>query len=164
MGSEYFKNSCSGKFEEGCRGSIELKEDDPQYAGILLRYFYAHDYQIDDNGKPRLVADARVYAIADKYGVGLLKDLAKQNFATAITGTTAADIPSFIEAIRVIYTSTLGSDRGLRDCILPKLQELKQQLRDSNEFMDLMLSGLGDGEFEVEVIDAWCGLSQTRYG
>lgn len=110
------------------------------------------------------MADARVYAIADKYGVGLLKDLAKQNFATAITGTTAADIPSFIEAIRVIYTSTLGSDRGLRDCILPKLQELKQQLRDSNEFMDLMLSGLGDGEFEVEVIDAWCGLSQTRYG
>lgn len=110
------------------------------------------------------MADARVYAIADKYGVGLLKDLAKQNFATAITDTKAADIPSFIEAVRVIYTSTLGSDQGLRDCILPKLKQLKQQLRDSTEFMNLVLSGLGDGELEVEVIDAWSGLSQTRRG
>lgn len=161
-GSAYFKNACSEKFEEGCRGSIELKEEDPQYAGILLRYFYAHDYQIDDNGAPPLAVHARVYAIADKYGVSLLKDLAKEKFASALKNTKVSDIPSFITAIEIIYTSTLGSDRGLRDCILPKMKEFRQQLRDNDEFMALTLSGFGDGEFAIEVIDAWSGLSKTR--
>lgn len=151
-------------WQEGASGIIELKEEDPQYAGILLRYFYAHDYQIDDNGKPPLVAHARVYAIADKYGVGLLKDLAQKKFTMAITKTRDTDIPSFIAAIKVIYTSTVGSDRGLRDCLLPKLEYYKQQLRDSDEFMALILSGLGDGELAVEVIDAWADLSRTRRG
>ncbi len=106
----------------------------------------------------------RVYAIADRYGVGLLKDLAKENFATAITETRSADIDSFIAAIEVVYTSTLGSDRGLRDCLLPKLREFKQQLRDSDEFMALIIEGFGEGEFAVEVIDAWANLSRTRRG
>lgn len=96
--------------------------------------------------------------------MGLLKELAKQNFAMNIREIKAADVSSFIAAIEVVYTSTLGSDRGLRDCILPKLNKFKQQLRDSDEFMTLILSGLCDGEFAVEVIDAWAGLSRTRLG
>lgn len=98
---------------EGCLGSIELKDEDPQYVGILLRFFHAHDYHIDDNGKPTLMAHACVYAIANKSGVGLLKDVRD------------ADIPDFIAAIEVVCTSTLGSDRGLRDFIKPKLIEFR---------------------------------------
>ena len=108
------------------------------------------------------MAHARVYAIADKYGVGLLKDLAKQKFALAVQTTNVANISSFIAAIEVVYTTTLGSDQGLRDCILRELKEFKQELRDSDDFMALFLSGLGDGEFAVEVIDAWAGLSRMR--
>lgn len=178
-GSEYFKNACSGKFEvclegvqypdqnntdkwkEGCLGSIELKDEDPQYAGILLRFFYAHDYHIDDNGKSTLMAHACVYAIADKYGVGLLKDLAAAKFSLALENIRDADIPDLIAATEVVYTSTLGSDRGLRDCIKPKLIEFKQQLRDNDQFMALFMSDLGEGEFAVEVLDAWASLSQT---
>ena len=130
--------------------------------GILLRYFYAHDYHIDDTGKPPLVAHARVYAIADKYRVGLLKDLAVCNFSLALVNIQAAAIPSFIAAIEVIYSTTLGSDRGLRDCIRTKLLEFRQVLRDSDDFMALILSGLGDGEFAVEVIDVWGGLRPTN--
>lgn len=91
-----------------------------------------------------------------------MKDLAKEKFADALRGTKVSDIPSFITAIEIVYTSTLGSDRGLRDCILPKMREFRQQLRDSDEFMGLIVSGIGDGEFAVEVIDAWAGLSKTR--
>ena len=116
----------------------------------------------NDNRKPSLVAHARVYAIADKYGVELLKDLTKERFAMAITEARVIDIPSFITAIEVVYTSTLGSDRGLRDCPLPKLKEFKQQLRGSDEFMALILWGIGEGELAVEVIDAWADLSRTR--
>ena len=111
---------------------------------------------------PSLVAHVRVYAIADKYGVGLLMDLAKERFAMAITETRATDIPRFITAIEVVYTSTLDSVRGLRDCLLPKLKEFKQQLRDSDDFMALILWGIGEGELAVEVIDAWANLSQTK--
>ena len=103
-----------------------------------------------------------MYAIADKYGVGLLKDLAAAKFSLALKEIRAADIPDFIAAIEVVYTSTLGSDRGLRDIIKPKLIEFKQKLRDSDQFMALFVSGLGEGEFAVEVLDAWTGLSQTR--
>lgn len=127
-----------------------------------MRYLYAHDYQIDDNGKPPLIAHARVYAIADKYGVESLKDLAKAQFVTAIEDTTSADISTSIAAVEVVYTSTLASDRGLRDCIIPELKEIKQQLRDSDDFIALIVSGLGDGEFGVEVIDAWADMQQTR--
>lgn len=176
-GSDYFKNACSGKFEvclddgqypdqnntdkwkEGCLGSIELKDEDPQYVGILLRFFYAHDYHIDDNGKTTLMAHACVYAIADKYGVGLLKDLAAAKFSPALKEIRAADISDFIAAIEVVYTSTLGSDRVLRDFIRPKLIEFRQELRDSDQFMALFVSGLGEGEFAIEVLDAWTGLS-----
>ena len=102
-----------------------------------------------------------MYAIADKYGVGLLKDLAVGKFLLALENKGATALPSFIAAIKVIYTTTLGSDRGLRDSIKPTLLSYRQQLRDSDDFMAMILSGLGDGEFAVDVIDVWCGLRPT---
>ena len=181
-GSEYFKHACSGKFQvclecpqhlevawsdtdswqEGASCIIELKEEDPWDAGILLWYFYAHDYQIDIGGIPASVAHARVYAIADKYGVGLLKDLAKARFALAVRNTVATDIPSLIAATELVYASTPSSDRGLRNCVKPKLIEFKQQLRDSDDFMALFVSGLDGGHFAVEMLDAWAGLNPKR--
>ena len=149
-------------WQEGASGIIELKEEDPRYAGILLRYFYALDYQIDTGGIPASVAHARVYAIADKYGVGLLKDLARARFALAVRNTVATDIADLIAATEVVYATTPSSDRGLRNSIKPKLMEFKQQLRDNNEFMALFVSGLGGGNFAVEMLDAWAGLNPKR--
>ena len=83
-----------------------------------MRFFYTHDYQVDDIGKAPFMAHASVYAIADEYGVGLLKDLAAGNFSLALK-----DILSLIAAIEVVYTSTLGSNRGLKDCIEPKVEK-----------------------------------------
>lgn len=159
---QYPDQNNADKRKEGCLGSIELKDEDPQYVGILLRSFYAHDYHIDDNGNPTLMAHACVYAIADKFGVGLLKDLAAAKFSLALKDIRDADIPDFIAAIEVVCTSTLGSDRGLRDFIKPKLIEFRQQLRDSDHLMALFVSDLGEGEFAVRVLDAWTGLSAPR--
>ena len=185
-GSEYFKKACQvDKFQvryfaasictrsnqadsnqEGITGTIELKDEDPQMVGLFLRYFYAHDYQIDDNGKAPLIAHARMYAIADKYSVPLLKDLAKERFATCLKnieskGIQSLDIPTFANAIEIIYTTTLESDRGLRDAIIPIMIEFKTQLRASDEFMGLILSNLREGEFAVEVIDAFANLGRV---
>ena len=109
---------------------------------------------------PASVAHARVYAIADKYGVGLLKDLAKARFELAMRDT--ADIPSLVAATEVVYASTPSSDRGLRNCVKPKLICFKQQLRDNNDFMAMFVSGLSGGDFAVEVLDAWAGLNPKR--
>lgn len=127
-----------------------------------MRYFYALDYQIDIDGIPASVAHARVYAIADKYAVGLLKDLAKARFSLAVRNIGAADIASLVAATEVVYDSTPSSDRGLRNCIKPKLIEFKQQLRDSDEFMALFGSGLSGGDFAVEMLDAWANLNPKR--
>lgn len=107
------------------------------------------------------MAHACVYTIADKYGVGLLKNLAAAKFVVALHYIGFADIPEFIDTIEMVYTSTLGSDRGLRDYIKPKLNFFKQQLRDSDQFMALFMSDLGEGGFAVEVLDAWSGLFPT---
>jgi hypothetical protein len=146
---------------------LELKDDDPQMAGLLLRYFYAHDYRVDDdNGKAPLIVHARMYAIADKYGVTLLKDIAREKFATFLQniqskGAAFLDIPTFATAIDVIYTTTLPSDRGLRDAIIPMMITFKTQLRASDDFMALIRGTLADGDFAVDVIDAWAGMGNA---
>ena len=124
-----------------------------------MRYFYALDYQIDAGDIPASEAHARVYAIAYKYGVMLLKDLARARFALAMNDTVATDIASLVAATEVVYASTPSWDRGLRDCIKPKLIEFKQQLRDCDDFMALFGSGLSGGDFPLELLDAWAGLN-----
>ena len=145
---------------------IELKDDDPQMAGLLLRYFYVHDYQVDNDGKAPLIVHPRMYAIAEKYGVTLLKDIAKEKFGTSLgdiqsKGVASLDIPTFTTAIDVIYTTTLASDRGLRDAIIPIMTAFKTQLRASDDFMALIRGTLADGDFAVDVIDAWAGMGDA---
>ena len=129
--------------------------------GLLLRYFYAHDYTIDDNGKIPLISHARMYAIADKYSVSLLKELAQEKFSASLKDIQSLDIPIFAAAVEIIYTTTLASDRGLRDAIIPTLIKFKAQLRASDLFMSLVVPGLGEGEFTVDVIDAFASLGRV---
>ena len=70
---------------------------------------------------PDLVAHARVYALAEKYGIEGLKTLAKQKFEV-----TAADHwceTEFLESAEEAYTSTVESDRGLRDVVLQSFRQ-----------------------------------------
>jgi len=79
-------------------------------------------------------------------------------FVALLKDSLSLDIPSFLAAIKLIFTTTLASDRGLRDCIVPPLFENMRELRDTKEFVELVKSGLGDGDFAMEFIDAWSGL------
>ncbi|MCJ1274140.1 hypothetical protein MMC21_001935 [Puttea exsequens] len=101
-------------------------------AGILSRYSYALDYQIDDDGKLPVVQHARVYAITDRFSIQQLKDLAQQKFSAALKDLKTLDIDVFVTAVKVIYTSTLRSDHGLRDSVKGTLVKFKQELRDSD--------------------------------
>lgn len=69
-----------------------------------------------DVQKSHLVTHAKVYAIAEKYGIAGLKVLARQKFAQELD--LHLDGPDFPEACQEAYESTFHTDRGLRDVII----------------------------------------------
>lgn len=71
------------------------------------------EYETDDS---HLLAHTRVYALAEKYDIPALKDLAQSKFEMAMA--CFYDSPEFADAITEVYCSTIDSDRGLRDIVL----------------------------------------------
>lgn len=84
----------------------------------MIDYFYKLDYSdspFDNGGKPTLVINAQVYAIAEKNDVRSLKALAKEKFLAKVERGWKEE--GFSLAIKEVYTSTPDTDRGLRDSI-----------------------------------------------
>jgi len=65
---------------------------------------------------PHLLIHAKVYAIAEKYGIRGLKALAQKKFASQMAYHWES--PEFPEAIQEAYETTVDSDRGLRDIVI----------------------------------------------
>ncbi|KAJ4984228.1 BTB/POZ domain-containing protein [Stagonosporopsis vannaccii] len=63
-----------------------------------------------------LVTHAKVYAIAEKYGIAGLKSLARSKFSYQIS--MHLNSPEFADACQEAYESTFHTDRGLRDVII----------------------------------------------
>jgi len=55
-----------------------------------------------------------MYAMADRYDIAPLKDLAKSKFAACEGSSWSRELPNLIE---LVYTSTPETDRGLRDAL-----------------------------------------------
>jgi len=75
---------------------------------------YSDDDESDDESY--LLLHTRVYALAEKYDIPSLKQLARSKFEMAMA--CHYDSPDFAEAIEEVYCSTIDSDRGLRDIVL----------------------------------------------
>lgn len=75
---------------------------------------YAEDEEAESES--HLVEHTRVYALAEKYDIPSLKQLAKSKFEMAMA--CWYDSPEFADAIEEVYCSTVDSDRGLRDIVL----------------------------------------------
>ncbi|OCL12365.1 hypothetical protein AOQ84DRAFT_285365 [Glonium stellatum] len=72
--------------------------------------------QLPDSTQAHLVTHAKVYAIAEKYGIAGLKSLAQRKFSTQIA--LHFSCPEFPDACQEAYETTVDSDRGLRDLII----------------------------------------------
>ncbi|KAJ9624856.1 hypothetical protein H2203_004806 [Taxawa tesnikishii (nom. ined.)] len=72
-----------------------------------------YEYETDDSN---LLTHTRVYALAEKYDIPTLKELAKRKFEMAMA--CYYDSPEFADAIEEVYCSTIDTDRGLRDVVL----------------------------------------------
>ncbi|KAJ3551204.1 hypothetical protein NPX13_g11422 [Xylaria arbuscula] len=150
--SDFFAAACRGAMKEACTGTIDLPDDDPQAVDMMVYYFYHLDYnppplqaiqdeeavnKTDTNdfgddvialcpSHSDLVVHAKVYALAAKYLISGLKALSLQKFEAATQRDWARD--DFLDAVQEVYTSTLDSDRGLRDAVVKTLYQHRDLL------------------------------------
>jgi len=71
------------------------------------------EYETDESN---LLTHSRVYALAEKYDIPSLKDVARAKFEIAMA--CFYDSPEFADAIDEVYCTTIDTDRGLRDVVL----------------------------------------------
>jgi hypothetical protein len=69
-----------------------------------------------------LVLHAKVYAPAEKYEVSGLKEMAQRCFQI-ISNCGGSCSKEFAQACEFVYTTTIDSDRGLRDVVVQALHE-----------------------------------------
>ena len=69
---------------------------------------------------------AQMYALAEFYSAPELKEAAKQKFASR--ASVLWRTKDFVNAIKVVYTSTLPSDTGLRDIVINTIASHKELL------------------------------------
>jgi len=63
-----------------------------------------------------LVMHAKMYAVAEKYGINGLKTLAQLKFETLVAEHWNSY--DFLDSVAEIYTSTVDTDRGLRNVVI----------------------------------------------
>lgn len=77
--------------QESITGVLDLEDDNPNIVARMITFLYLQDYDesetSDEAGKEgygRLLINAIVYIIADKYDISALKDLARKKHKEAL--------------------------------------------------------------------------------
>lgn len=144
---------------------VKLQEEDASLVHQMLVFLYSCGYDDAHPTQNPYEFNARMYALADKYGIVNLKDFAKYSLSLLLPypgDLRTFKAPMFVKALRVIYTTTLSSDRGLRDLVLPAIKCCRVDLRENVDFMEMLSSGLDDGGFVTDVFDALLELAQPK--
>ncbi|KAG7406699.1 hypothetical protein Forpe1208_v013742 [Fusarium oxysporum f. sp. rapae] len=84
---------------------------------------------------------AKVYALGEKYGIQPLKALALRKFESEAQFHLHSD--GFLQAMREAYTSTVETDRPLRDAVVAILRSNKDLLKNDSVKDVLKETGLG---------------------
>ncbi|KAK5123684.1 hypothetical protein LTR85_002320 [Meristemomyces frigidus] len=106
--------------------------DDPETVKLMIDYLYLHDYEapaisidpeeanegrtrtprLTPSGDCNVVMHAEIYSLGSKYHIDLLKAAALRKFSEA--AMYAWNGAQFVDAIRLVYTTTPGEDRPPR--------------------------------------------------
>ena len=127
----------------------------------------AYDEELATNGtiapssfeETELSTNARMYALADKYGIEDLKELAREKFARVATRDWNKG--GFAHAVQIVYESTPKSGSSLRDVIVATINQHRDLMKDSEiENMLEELNGLAVGLLKVVCssnppVDSW---------
>ncbi|KAH8656126.1 hypothetical protein BGZ60DRAFT_417837 [Tricladium varicosporioides] len=172
--SRFFAAACDGPFQECISKEISLEEDDPHTVERMLAYLYTSDYcdrdysgpvavetspeelqpmiEKQDNAstttnEPSLLNNVLVYAIAEKYGITGLKEMAQAKFQSQAGSLLSAK--EFPEIIRELYRSTPSSDRGLRDIVSQLCAQRGRTIIDNSDLNSIIVE---IGEFGLDLL------------
>ena len=101
-----------------------------------------------------------MYSAGEKYGINGLKNVASESFATLLRGrewhtewcSSAISIGSLGEAIKLVYSSTPASDKGLRDQVFGYVKTRLQHLLIVEEFK-MVLAEVPELSYQLLVQD-----------
>ncbi|KAK7425167.1 hypothetical protein QQX98_000082 [Neonectria punicea] len=168
--SPFFAKACDGPFKEGESGEIDLPDDDPEAVASMICFLYRGCYprvepdaerpqlsklgetwNIETYGEETIALQdeylclhAKVYALAEKYQISGLKEMAHRSFSFLIPRTISPH--NFAEASEIVYTTTIDADRGLRDLVVDNLYSKAHFLDD--EALKKLLKRLPDLTFD----------------
>ncbi|KAF4485943.1 hypothetical protein CGGC5_v005862 [Colletotrichum fructicola Nara gc5] len=115
--SDFLTRACRSSLKEAADGAISLPDDEPLVIDMMIHI--SQSPKLEDTNSTHiscLLLHAKVYAAAEKYAIGGLKDLAVAKLKT--TAIQDWDPTAFLDAASEAYTSTIDTDRGLRDAVI----------------------------------------------
>ncbi|OJJ42338.1 hypothetical protein ASPZODRAFT_1500918 [Penicilliopsis zonata CBS 506.65] len=142
------------KCQETIENEVYLKEDDPRAVEAMIHFMYGFEYDSSGSEHGRMspmLFNIKVYQVADKYAVPLLKQDAKEKFERIIQTCWAMD--DFPAAITEAYKCTVKQDRGLRGPLVKISREHLAELRKGDAFQDVLEETLGFAAELVQDLD-----------
>ncbi len=145
--SSFFEAALWGNFEEGKSKTINLENEKFPMVRRMMRYCYLFDYDDqDETAMSDVEVNARMYAMADQFGVPGLKTAAAAKFARCCTWRQSVEVPVgldiLLDCVETVFTSTPDTDHTLRKsrasalvCLLQKHQDLVE----TSQFKDKCL-------------------------
>lgn len=111
-------------------------------------YGYRNELSGGGDISPTLLS-ARVYGVAEKYGVGELKQRAKAKFEHA--ASTCWDMDDFPHVVQEVYGSTHSTVRDLRDQVVGVARKKIHRLLEKEEFREVLEECVG---FAADMVQA----------
>ncbi|KAK2792549.1 hypothetical protein FQN52_003054 [Onygenales sp. PD_12] len=134
--SEYFARMLEGRWKETVNNLVILEEEDPRVIETMIRFMYEHHYQHEDETTQGVIFHTMVYAAGEKYGIALLKTYAASKFENVLHYCfRTIDLPSVIAAV---YTSTVSTDKVLRDRFSQVVKRRIEHLMGDERFMEML--------------------------
>ncbi len=125
----------------------DVLEDEDQSVSKSQSIMEEHDDASAITNGPSLLNNVLVYAIAEKYGIAELKEMAKAKFQGRAECLLSAK--EFPEIIRELYRSTPSSDRGLRDIVSRFCAQQGRTIIDNPDFNAIIVE---IGEFGLDLL------------
>ncbi|KAG5660087.1 hypothetical protein KAF25_003609 [Fusarium avenaceum] len=145
--SEYFAKQPKESIEK----VIHIIDFDSSVIEAMLHFIYHFEYT-NESKESAMVFHAKVYQIADKYGIFVLKEHAKQKFRTAVKVDWSTE--DFSIAIELVYTTTPPEDRGLRDLIVETSNANLEKLISRDGFCEALRTTT---DFAADLVPFTCG-------
>ncbi|PLN76859.1 BTB/POZ domain protein [Aspergillus taichungensis] len=137
--SGYFSRLFKHNWKEVTDNVIQLEEDDPRALEAMIHFMYGFSYDSSGSDRGRtspMLFNVNVYQTGDKYDIPKLKEQAKEKFAVALKNCWEMD--DFPVAIARAYSTTVASDRGLRDLIVDTCLEHISELLENDDFKQVL--------------------------